>query len=80
LGQVPTIEIDRQTQVSPLFWGQASDVDRRNLPDPEFIGDLFPQFAIDYFPGRVVHQDRDLDAPETNVITETGEEIGRERG
>ena len=22
LGQVPTIEIDRQTQVSPLFWGK----------------------------------------------------------
>ncbi len=78
LGQVPTIEIDRQTQVSPLFWGQASDVDRRNLPDPEFIGDLCPQFAIDYFARGVVYQDRDLDAPETNVVTQTVEEIGRE--
>ena len=43
-GQVPTIEIDRQTQVSPLFWGQASDVDRRNLSTSKFR--VFPSEVI----------------------------------
>ena len=68
----------KATRNQPAPGVQASNVNCWDILDAEFTAICFV-VCRRLFAGGMVHQDRDLDAPQTNVLTETTEEVSRER-